>query len=188
METRVIVHLFRAFAETSVAATQRYRDFGQGEIVMTETSHIPYDAIWASLTSRFRLGEDSLHGPDHWRRVEQFGIRLATATEGADLDVVRLFAVFHDSRRQNEFTDPDHGPLAAQSVRKRQGDWFTLSEWQLETLCHACHDHADGHVSGDPTIGCCWDADRLDLPRVGIPPHRDLMSTELGKTLAAIQR
>lgn len=155
---------------------------------MPESSDIPYDAIWTALTSRFRLGEDSLHGPSHWRRVEKFGLRLAAGTEGADLVVVRLFAVFHDSKRQNEFTDPDHGPLAAKSVRKRQGDWFTLTEWQLETLCFACQFHADGDVSEDPTIGCCWDADRLDLPRVGIPPHRDLMSTAVGKSLAAIQR
>ena len=154
---------------------------------MPQTSDISYDAIWAALTSRFRLGDDSLHGPSHWRRVEQFGLRLAAATEGADLVVVQLFAVFHDSQRRNEYADPEHGPDAARAVRQRQGDWFTLNEWQLETLCFACHDHADGEVTPDPTIGCCWDSDRLDLPRVGIPPHRDLMSTELGKTLAAIQ-
>ncbi len=155
---------------------------------MVTPPDIPFDAIWTALTDRFRLGPDSLHGPDHWQRVEQNGLRLARATEGSDLVVVRLFAVFHDSRRLNEGFDPDHGPAAAKSVRKRQGDWFTLTEWQLETLCLACRDHAEGLVSDDPTIGCCWDADRLDLPRVGIPSHRDLMSTAVGKSLATIQR
>ncbi len=155
---------------------------------MTPPSDIPFEAIWTALTDRFRLGPDSLHGPSHWKRVKKNGLRLSHATEGADLIVVRLFAVFHDSRRLNECTDADHGPAAARSVRKRQGDWFTLTEWQLETLCLACRDHADGLVSDDSTIGCCWDADRLDLPRVGIPPHRDLMSTVIGKSLAAIQR
>lgn len=146
------------------------------------------DEIWQAVTARFRLGPDSMHGPTHWRRVEKFGIRLAQATEGADLLVVRLFAVFHDSRRINEFKDPDHGPEAEKFVLRKQGDWFTLTETQLNALCLACRDHAEGYVSTNPTIGCCWDADRLDLPRVGIPPHRDLMSTPTGKALAAIQR
>jgi uncharacterized protein len=34
-------------------------------------------------------------------------------------------------------------------------------------------------------IGACWDADRLDLTRVGIIPDPDMMSTEPGKELAA---
>lgn len=147
-----------------------------------------FQVIWQEVIDQFRLGPDSMHGPAHWKRVESFGIRLAQATAGADLLVVRLFAVFHDSKRINEFTDPDHGPEAEEFVRRKQGDWFSLPQAQLETLCLACRDHADGFVSSDPTIGCCWDADRLDLPRVGIPPHRDLMSTWTGKSLAAIQR
>ena len=27
------------------------------------------------------------------------------------------------------------------------------------------------------TVGCCWDADRLDLPRVGVAPTAEFMST-----------
>jgi hypothetical protein len=33
----------------------------------------------------------------------------------------------------------------------------------------------------NPTIGCCWDADRLDLSRVGIEPDTELMSTDAGR-------
>ena len=36
---------------------------------------------------------------------------------------------------------------------------------------------ANGLVSEDPTVGACWDADRLDLPRVGIQPDPALFST-----------
>ena len=39
-------------------------------------------------------------------------------------------------------------------------------------------EHTDGTISDDPTIGCCWDADRLDLPRVGMQPDPALLSTE----------
>ena len=42
-------------------------------------------------------------------------------------------------------------------------------------------EHADGTVSSDPTVGACWDADRLDLPRVGITPRPELFSTEAAR-------
>jgi len=48
----------------------------------------------------------SLHGPHgvgHWARVLENGLRLAELTE-ANADAVRLFAIFHDSRRMNEST------------------------------------------------------------------------------------
>ena len=36
-------------------------------------------------------------------------------------------------------------------------------------------------TTDDPTIGTCWDADRLDIGRVGIIPHERFMSTAAGK-------
>lgn len=158
---------------------------GDDQVLMnTLVDEINFPFLWETLTARFRLGEDSLHGPDHWRRVEQHGLRLAQATPDADVVVVRLFSVFHDAERVNESSDPDHGRRAAQLVKRRCGEWFVLSEDQLRVLRTACKYHADGETTHDPTIGCCWDADRLDLPRVGIEPHRDLMSTPTGKNLA----
>ena len=34
-----------------------------------------------------------------------------------------------------------------------------------------------GEVSADPTIGCCWDADRLELARFGRHPIARFLST-----------
>jgi uncharacterized protein len=116
--------------------------------------------------------------------VEQNGLRLAKATAGADIVVVRLFAVFHDAERINECTDPQHGLRAAELMRRLHGNGFTLDDQQLANLFDACARHEEGDVTDDPTIGCCWDADRLDLPRVGIEPHRDFMSTAVGRNLA----
>ncbi len=48
------------------------------------------------------------HGVAHWARVLENGLRLAEET-GANVEVVSLFAVLHDSRRINEMTDPEHG-------------------------------------------------------------------------------
>jgi uncharacterized protein len=149
-----------------------------------DSAVVDFPFLWRHLSERFRLGPGSIHGPDHWRRVEQNGLRLVNATAGADVVVVRLFAVFHDSERVSDHTDPEHGLRAAELMRRLHGNGFTLSEEQLATLFDACARHADGDVTDDLTIGCCWDADRLDLPRVGIEPHRDFMSTAVGKNLA----
>lgn len=151
---------------------------------MQSDPQINLDLLWSELSRRFRLGPDSLHGPRHWRRVEEHGIRLAQSTPGAQLIVVRLFAVFHDAERVNELTDLEHGPRAAELVLRMHGERFQLDGESLELLRYACAHHTDGDVTDQPTIGCCWDADRLDLPRVGIEPHRDFMSTAVGKNLA----
>jgi hypothetical protein len=36
--------------------------------------------------------------------------------------------------------------------------------------------------SADPTIGACWDADRLNLWRVGVAPARRLLSTAAARS------
>jgi uncharacterized protein len=46
--------------------------------------------------------------------------------------------------------------------------------------------HTSGLTSPDPTIGTCWDADRLDIGRVGITPCGHYMSTVAGKDVAAL--
>lgn len=146
-----------------------------------------FPRIWSQLSKRFRCDPNSIHGPSHWRRVEENGLILAEETAGAAILVVRLFAVFHDSQRLNDWLDPDHGPRAAKVAKKKMGEWFEVSHDQLELLLFACRHHTDGTTSDDPTIGCCWDADRLDLPRVHILPHPDFMSTSAGQRLAAEQ-
>jgi uncharacterized protein len=102
----------------------------------------------------------------------------------ADIAVVRLFAILHDARRLSEGTDPDHGQRAAQLATSLRGSHFELNDARLETLRIACVLHDRGHVSDDATIGACWDADRLDLSRVGIAPMKRFMSTAAGRRLA----
>lgn len=50
-------------------------------------------------------------------------------------------------------------------------------------LLFALEHHDQGQTSPNPHIGTCWDADRLDLPRVGIVPSPKYFSTEEGKRL-----
>lgn len=122
----------------------------------------------------------SLHGLDHWRRVTDNSVALAAETPGADAEIAMLFGLFHDSMRENDGHDPEHGPRAAKLAERLSG----LTGYRLELLMLACERHADGEVSSEPTIGVCWDADRLDLPRVGIRPHVSLISTEAGRARA----
>ena len=56
-----------------------------------------------------------------------------------------------------------------------------LAADQLTLLKFACEHHEKGRVSDNPTVGCCWDADRLDLGRVGITPHPSRLCTNIAK-------
>jgi uncharacterized protein len=123
----------------------------------------------------------SIHGPAHWEQVASNGLYLGFPAD-ADLRVVLAFALLHDAFRENDGHDPKHGERAA--------DWAAQNADKLEgivpleELIYALHHHADGHVTDNSTIGVCWDADRIDLVRVGIVPDGDLMSTDLGRQIA----
>lgn len=131
------------------------------------------------MINQFRLGRNSAHYVDHWDRVAGYGLYLGRLYE-ADLEVIELFALLHDSQRFEEGHDPEHGPRAA-LYASEICPW--LQPEQLMKLMLACRDHDRGKVHEDPTIGCCWDADRLDLDRVLIDPDPKYMSTAEGKRL-----
>ena len=143
--------------------------------------------LWLYVESQFLLGANSLHGPDHWRRVERNGLSLA-AESGADVFIVRLFAVLHDARRHDEGRDMGHGERGGELARTLRGRFFELDDADLEILCDACAGHEKGDVSDHPTIGTCWDADRLDLWRVGARPDAHYMSTAAGQRAARSKR
>jgi uncharacterized protein len=125
------------------------------------------------------------HGVAHWARVCENGLHLAEET-GAKVDVVRLFAVLHDCRRIDEGRDPDHGPRAAEFARTLRGRLFDLPEPEFLLLHRACAGHTHERTHPDVTIQTCWDADRLDLGRVGITPHPTYLCTEVAKRPATI--
>lgn len=135
---------------------------------------------WAE--SRWKLGY--LHGVSHWGRVDQNGQMLATPD--CDLTVIRLFAYLHDSCRKNDGYDVHHGPRAAKKiVSLRKTLLKDLTDHQFDLLQTACYLHTTTHSTGDPTIDVCFDADRLDLVRVGITPNPKKMATKKGKQVAS---
>jgi len=120
------------------------------------------------------------HGPVHWARVLENGRRLAERT-GANVRVVDLFAVFHDARRINEGIDHGHGRRGAELAESIRGSLFDLPDGEFELLFEACVRHTDGFTEADLTIQTCWDADRLDLGRVGIDPRPEFLCTDAAK-------
>ena len=103
---------------------------------------------------------------------------------GADETIVTLFSIFHDCRRENEHIDDGHGLRGADLAITMRGIYFDLSDNSFEILINACANHTDGQPTSTITIATCWDADRLDLPRVGIIPDPERMCTAPGRRLA----
>jgi uncharacterized protein len=115
------------------------------------------------------LDWQGIHGAPHWARVKHNGLHLAKAN-GADLKVVELFAFLHDARRENDGRDPAHGERAAELVDELEGRFFSLMAAERRLLELACRDHSAGGLQADIPVQTCWDADRLDLGRVGKRP------------------
>ena len=123
---------------------------------------------------------NGIHGLLHWGRVYDNGMRIAEDS-GANIKVVQLFAFFHDSRRFNDGTDPEHGLRGGEYAKKLRGELFEVTDEEFELLYVACRDHTDGQTQADITIQTCWDADRLDLYRAGIKPKPDRLCTKFAK-------
>jgi uncharacterized protein len=121
------------------------------------------------------------HGIHHWQLVAVCGAELVPLVPGVDPDVVFCFALFHDSMRENDYVDPDHGKRGGELARELLGGRGFLDEAQLDDLVFACEHHTSSRTSDDPTIGVCWDSDRLNLWRVAIEPDPRFMSTSPGR-------
>ena len=131
-----------------------------------------------------RVFDSNVHGLAHWRQVEFNGLLLAKRT-GADITVVRLFALFHDSKREDDGYDGEHGKRGAEFAKKCfEEKLLDITQEQFDKLYHACAFHTKERNSGDATIDTCYDADRLDLGRVGFKLNPEKMATTPGAKIA----
>ena len=155
----------------------------------TEMSTLVFDrkGLLKAVLKQFKVDRQGVHGPVHWARVRYHALMIGRAT-GADLLVVELFAFLHDSKRLNEYKDPEHGSRAASYAKELNGTYFQIAEEQFEKLCYAMTFHSDGGLHVDPTIQTCWDADRLDLGRVGKKPKAQYLSKEGAKHIDSAYR
>jgi uncharacterized protein len=123
----------------------------------------------ALVRHEFHLSWSGTHGAAHWARVRGNGLALARKT-GASTRVVELFAFLHDARRADEWEDPHHGKRSALLVEELGARKLGLSAEEAVHLAAACRHHSEGQLDADINVQVCWDADRLDLGRVGIRP------------------
>ena len=145
-------------------------------------------ALMQHIRAQFRLDWQGIHGAPHWARVMHHGLSLARQTS-ADVEVIRLFAVLHDSQRRHDGDDRAHGARAAEYAwLLRDEGLMHLSDEQLDLLSAACNGHSDGLIEADITVQVCWDSDRLDLGRVGIRPDPRYLCTHEAKRPARIER
>ena len=147
---------------------------------MLANSVVITEELLELLRNKYPLNWNGIHGFPHWIRVRENGLRLAEIT-GASSAIVEYFAFFHDICRWDNGTDPDHGQRAADYINSLDATIITLSATDLELLKYACANHTKGMVEGDIAVQTCWDADRLDLGRVGIIPNRRHLCTDAAK-------
>ena len=126
----------------------------------------------------------SIHGITHWKTVERNGHYLA-GFNSADTKVISYFAYFHDCMRENEGGDEEHGPRGAEFARKYR-HLIDLTDRQFKQLTDACEGHTGGKRTECTTINTCWDADRLDLGRVGVCPGAEFLFSEEAKRIATL--
>ena len=139
------------------------------------------ETIRSYVHSLWTLGP--LHGVSHWDRVYENGKKLLTPE--VNPLVVALFAYLHDSCRMNDGEDIEHGKRAAEWIDTLRGTHLaSVPDEDIELLKQACRLHTIVERTGNPTIDACFDADRLDLGRVGITPDPNRLATERGKEIA----
>jgi uncharacterized protein len=156
-----------------------------------QSQHLPESALIAAAVAnveRCGMRPWGLHGLAHWWRVRHNGLLVADAI-GANPRVVALFAIFHDSHREDDGYDREHGPRAAAwLVRVRNGDHSAhgacettfatiraLDDAAFTSLHAACELHTSATNHDDASVAACFVADRLDLSRVGYRPDPNRM-------------
>ena len=112
--------------------------------------------------------------------------RLLADMENANIRV-ELFCMLHDTQRRNEYRDPSHGRRAARYAKSLRGVWFDLSDKEMDLLTEALKYHSDGYTEADITVQVCWDADRLDLGRVGIKPAPRRLCTASAESVDVLE-
>jgi uncharacterized protein len=126
--------------------------------------------------------QSRVHGLDHWFRVWKNALMLGGNDTGVDMEVVAMYALFHDSMRFNDGTDDAHGMRGYrlyERYKQIHPDVERIFDHREEELLfEACAEHSEGLRSTNPSIAICWDADRLDLHRKALWPDARFMSTQ----------
>ena len=141
------------------------------------------------IKSDFKIDYYGDHGISHWRRVYYNTQKLSTHYS-VESEVFELFALLHDSKREDEFEDKHHGKRAACFVEDLlQVGSIVLNDEDAERLIYACSNHTYSNkkhpLFNDLTVKICFDSDRLDIGRVGYSVDPKYLATDYAISLIA---
>jgi len=152
--------------------------------------HGLHQPLLETIVSDYALSIDGIHGVEHWHRVYKNALKLAKYYN-IESNVFMIFALFHDSRRANDDIDPRHGSRGAKYAQQLRDDFSllkTLSSSDFEILQYACSSHTktdwEHPLASNLIANICWDADRLDIGRVGFVVDPSYLFTDYAKEIA----
>ena len=134
------------------------------------------------IKNRSKFFDSLLHGLKHWKNVEKIGHHLANIN-GTDKELITLFAYIHDLGRENEDEDVGYGERSVTILEDLYNKKIiNIKPEKYQKLIYACRNHDSKTAqSDDLNIQTCWDADRLDLWRIGIEPNPKFLFTKEAK-------
>lgn len=144
-----------------------------------------WDDVAGRLSEVLPLPDSQIHGYEHARRVGLFAEMLAR-TYGADPLFAVVAAYCHDCGRLNDGEDPEHGKRSWQRCADSVSRLFTGAP--LDQLRVAIEEHPLGMTSDVPLIAALWDADRVDLMRLGYKLESRFFSDSRAMKLAETLR
>ena len=135
----------------------------------------------------FKIDFYGIHGIGHWKRVFKNTLILSDYYN-VKSDVFELFALLHDSKREDDLIDIEHGYRASIFVQKLLNEQIiTLNDEDAQKLIYACKNHTKTDTTdplySDIVVKICFDSDRLDIGRVGVVPNPSYMATDYAKSL-----
>lgn len=126
------------------------------------------------------------HDTGHILRSSIYARIMAIKTCPEYLNEIMLGVILHDIGRINNQRDPYHPKRSARlamDILKKH--WPGLNTGRI---IYAIENHNMGKTTTDPVIGIIWDADRLDLVRLGIKVDKKLLSTKIAPKLIPLAR
>lgn len=146
-----------------------------------------YLELLDQIKKEFKIDYYGDHGIYHWQRVYENTQKLSKYYN-IQSEVFELFAILHDSKRHDEYTDRHHGVRAAGYVQKlMRNGLIELDDQDGERLLYACANHTSSDnehpLFNDLIVQICFDSDRLDIGRVGYDVDPKYLATEYAKSL-----
>ena len=126
-----------------------------------------------------------LHGMSHLRRVASTAGRIASLIS-EDVEAAVVTGFLHDCARTDDGGGTSHAHDSACVAKNILPTCYPHLD--VDRLCAGIAGHADGVVTDDLLIGSVWDADRLDLVRLGIEVDLGLLSTSVARRVAIVRQ